>query len=281
MDVRSFYEVIKPKQTVLLMVTFAVSYFVASKSLNVLHFLQAFLATILTVAGTTALNMWLDKDIDALMPRTKKRPLPSGRLSPEGCAVYGSFLFILGILIGLNISIQFVFVLILGLFFDIIIYTVLLKRKSPYSIVLGGFAGAMPALAGWTAVNGIQLPGIIIATIILLWIPSHIWYLSIHYEDDYRRARIPMLPLIVGMEKTSWVIVASVALMLILVAALFIILPLGFAYLALSMLITSYFLYKAIKFAKSPDRMKAKKMYKLASMTLGIIYFSMLVGSFF
>lgn len=284
-DVKSFYEVIKPKQTMLLMVTFVVAYLVAAKSINPIHFIQAFTATILTVAGTTALNMWLDRDIDALMPRTKKRPVPSGRLTPEGCAVYGSILFILGVLIGLNISPQFVLILSLGLFFDIIVYTILLKRKSPYSIVLGGLAGAMPSLAGWVAVSGISLPsvmpGIVISTIVLLWIPSHIWYLSIHFEDDYRRAGIPMLPLIVGMEKASWAIVVSVALMLILVTVLFIILPLGLAYLTLSVLVTSYFLYKAIKFAKSPSRMKARKMYKLASMTLGIIYFSMLIGSFF
>ncbi|RLI75330.1 protoheme IX farnesyltransferase [Archaeoglobales archaeon] len=281
MDIKSFYEVIKPKQTMLLMVTFVVAYLVAAKSINLIHFIQAFTATILTVAGTTALNMWLDRDIDALMPRTKRRPVPSGRLTPEGCAIYGLLLFALGILVGLNIGLQFVVVLSLGLFFDIIVYTVLLKRKSPYSIVLGGLAGAMPSLAGWVAVNGIGLPGIVISTIVLLWIPSHIWYLSIHFEEDYRKAGIPMLPLIVGMEKASWAIVVSVALMLILVTVLFVILPLGFAYLALSVFVTSYFLYKAIKFAKSPSRLKARKMYKLASMTLGIIYFSMLIGSFF
>ena len=274
MDIRSFYEVIKPKQTMLLMVTFVVAYLVAARNINFIHFTQAFIATILTIAGTTALNMWLDKDIDTLMPRTKKRPVPSGRLTPEGCAVYGSILFILGIIIGLNIGYQFVIVLSLGLFFDIIVYTVLLKRKSPYSIVLGGLAGAMPSLAGWTAVNGIGLPGVIISTIVLLWIPAHIWYLSIHFEEDYRKAGIPMLPLIVGMEKASWAIVVSVALMLILIAVLFIILPLGLAYLILSILITSYFLYKAIKFAKSPSRVKARRMYKLASMTLGTVSYT-------
>lgn len=265
----------------LLMVTFVVAYLVAARNINFIHFIQAFIATILTIAGTTALNMWLDKDIDILMPRTKKRPVPSGRLTPEGCAVYGSILFVLGIIIGLDIGYQFVVVLSLGLFFDIIVYTVLLKRKTPYSIVLGGLAGAMPSLAGWTAVNGIELPGIIISTIVLLWIPAHIWYLSIHFEEDYRKAGIPMMPLVVGMEKASWAIVVSVALMLILIAALFIILPLGLAYLILSVLITSYFLYKAIKFAKSPSRIKARRMYKLASMTLGIVYFSMLIGSLF
>jgi len=284
-DVKSFYEIIKPKQTMLLMVTFVVAYLVAARGISLYHFIQAFAATVLTVAGTTALNMWLDSDIDALMPRTEKRPIPSGRLTPRGCAVYGSILFLIGIAIGLNVGLDFVIVLSLGLFFDIIVYTILLKRKSPYSIVLGGLAGAMPSLAGWVAVNGIGfpgvLPGIILSTIVLLWIPSHIWYLSIHYEEDYRRANIPMLPLVVGMEKASWAIVVSVALMLILVALLFVILPLSFAYLILSLLVTAYFLYKAVKFAKSPDRMKARKMYKLASMTLGIIYFSMLVGSFF
>ena len=281
MDLRAFYEVIKPKQTTLLMITCIISFLVASSfSVDILLFVRAFLAVFLAVAGTTALNMWLDRDIDILMPRTMLRPVPAGRLSPKGCAIYGSILVAIGIGLGYTVSLLVAFIIFLGLFFDIVIYTVLLKRKNPYSIVLGGLAGAMPSLAGWTAGKGyLDFAGLIVSAIILLWIPAHIWYLSMHFEEDYKRAGIPMLPLIIGMEKASWVIVISVGLMLLMVAALFFLLPFGPAYLITAVIITTYFFYRAIRFAKSPDRMAARRMYKLASMTLGIIYFSMILGA--
>ncbi len=276
---KSLLDVTKPKQTLLLMVTFFVSYFVAGGHIG-LRFLYSAVATYLAVAGTTALNMWLDRDIDALMPRTKNRPVPSGILTPVECAIFGTILFTLSIAISTLVNYYLSIVLFAGLFFDIVIYTVLLKRRSPYSIVLGGVAGAMPALAGWVSVDGFSLAGLIVATIVLLWIPSHIWYISMHYEEDYRMAGIPMYPLIVGMERASWAIVFATAIMLILAAALYVLLPLNLLYLVISISAILFFLYKAVKFAMNPSRERAKKMYKLASMTLGIVYISMLLGVF-
>jgi protoheme IX farnesyltransferase len=280
MDLRAFYEVTKPKQTTLLMITCVISFLVSSNFSVDFLLLKTFVAVFLAVSGTTALNMWLDRDIDILMPRTMFRPLPAGRLSPRTCAIYGSILVGLGIFLGYLINILVALIIFLGLFFDIVIYTVMLKRKNPYSIVLGGLAGAMPSLAGWTAAKGyVDLAGLIVSAIILLWIPAHIWYLSMHFEEDYRKAGIPMLPLIIGMERASWVIVSSIGLMLFLVAFLFFLLPFGPAYLISSVIITSYFLYRAVKFARSPTRVGARRMYKLASVTLGIVYISMIFGS--
>ncbi len=279
--ITALVDVTKPKQTFLLLITYFVAYFVGSKgNFEPLKFLVATMAVFLTVSGTTALNMWLDRDIDALMSRTRNRPVPSGILSPVECAIYGAILYFIGIAFATFISFEFVVVLFLGLFFDIIIYTVLLKRRSPYSIVLGGFAGAMPALSGWVATAGFTLPGFLLAAIVLLWIPSHIWYISMHYEEDYRVAGIPMYPLVVGMEKASWAIVAATGFMLMLVTALYIVLPLNIFYPLFSISITLFFFYRAVKFAMQPNKMKAKKMYKLASMTLGMIFLSLLLGAF-
>lgn len=277
--VRALVEVTKPKQTFLLMITFLVSYIVASGKADY-NFLIAATAMFLAISGTTAINMWLDRDIDALMQRTRTRPIPSGVLSPAECAVFGLALYILGQVMAAFLSFEFAVVIFLGLFFDIVIYTILLKRNSPYSILLGGIAGAMPALGGWVAVRGFTLPGFIIAAIVLLWIPSHIWYISMHYEEDYRRAKIPMYPLVVGMERASWMIVAATAAMLVLVASLYVLLPLGYFYLIISTSAVTFFLLRAVKFARSPDRVGARKMYKLASVTLGMVYFSLLVGVF-
>jgi len=278
--VKHLVDVIKPKQTALLMITCMISFIIASKGFqfSLKRFLLTTISTFLAVSGTTALNMWLDRDIDALMHRTRNRPVPSGKLSPWACMVYGSSLFSIGFYLGLLVKFLLSIVLLLGLIFDIVIYTVLLKRRSPYSIVLGGFAGAMPALAGWCAVRDDILGGLIISSIILLWIPAHIWYITMHYEDDYKRAKIPMYPLIVGMERASWTIVILISLMLIAVTLLYLFIDLNFFYLIVSSLTVTYFLYRAIRFAKCPDRIKAKNMYKLASLTLGIVYISMLFG---
>ena len=276
---RALLEVIKPKQTTLLMVTFFVSYFVGLGDLNT-KFIYASISTFLAISGTTALNMWLDKDIDSLMERTKRRPLPSGILSEKECAIFGASTFSIGILISIFVNLYLPIVLFLGLFFDIVIYTILLKRRSPYSIILGGVAGSMPALAGWVSASETLLPGLILAGIVLLWIPSHIWYISMHYEEDYRIAGIPMYPLIVGMERASWAIVLAVSLMLILSTSLYLLLKMNVLYLILSTTTLALFLIKTIKFARKPDRKEAKRMYKLASMTLGLVFFSMILGVF-
>ena len=281
MYLMSFIEVIKPKQTMLLMITCIVAYLIASGgNIDFVHFMITCSATTLAIAGTTALNMWLDRDIDALMERTKNRPLPSGRLSPKACALYGCTLFILGFGIGLlYIHLLFAIILLLGLFFDIIIYTILLKRRSPYSIILGGIAGAMPALAGWVSVKGFDIVGgIILALIVLFWIPTHIWYISMYYEEDYRRARIPMYPLVVGMEKASWVIVITIVLMMLVIPLIYIVANLNIYSLIISILVTGYLLCRAIRFAKSPNKEKAKSMYKLASIILGCVFILMLIG---
>ncbi|MEM1957050.1 MAG: heme o synthase [Archaeoglobaceae archaeon] len=275
MNPRALLELIKPKQSFLLMLTFVIAYIVAGG-----RDVTPGIATFLTISGTTALNMWLDRDIDALMMRTRKRPLPSGELSPSFCAIYGFSLFILGFILGLFTSIEFAFVLFLGLFFDIIVYTVMLKRDSPYSIIVGGFAGAMPALAGWVAVNGFTLPGFLIASIVLLWIPSHIWFIAIFYEEDYRRANIPMFPVVFGAKKTAVAIAIANSILLFILLLLYFAIPMHPIYLVIAIPIAAYFLFKTIKFASNPDKTRARKMYKLASIKLGFVFLAILIARF-
>lgn len=277
MSSRALIEVTKPKQTLLLMITFFVSFAVAKGDVS---FPLCFLATFLAISGTTALNMWIDRDIDALMMRTRRRPVPRGELSPMTCAIYGTLLFFSGFLIALNIRLEFALVLLMGLFFDILVYTVMLKRKSPYSVILGGFAGAMPALAGWVAVKGFTLPGFLIAGIVLLWIPSHIWFIAMYYEEDYRTAGIPMLPLLVGMKRTSLAIAFATFLMLLLALAVYFSISLSPVYLAIAIPAILIYLLKVIKFYLAPSKEETKKMYKLASITLSAVFMAMLFGAF-
>jgi protoheme IX farnesyltransferase len=273
MKLMSFAELIKPKQTLLLMITFLISFLVAGG-----REITPAVATLLTIAGTTALNMWLDRDIDAMMMRTRKRPLPSGALSPKACFIYGTTLFSIGLFLALLTKIEFAVVLLLGLFFDIIVYTLMLKRRSPYSVVIGGLAGAMPALAGWVAVQGFTIPGFLIASIVLLWIPSHIWFIAIYFEEDYRKANIPTFPLVFGIQKTARVISLSTFLMIWVLIALYLVFPMHPIFFLISMPITLYFLLKVIFFALRPERSKARGMYKLASIKLGSIFLGILIA---
>jgi len=273
MKLMSFAELIKPKQTLLLMITFLISFLVAGG-----REITPAVATLLTIAGTTALNMWLDRDIDAMMMRTRKRPLPSGALSPKACFIYGTTLFSIGLFLALLTKIEFAVVLLLGLFFDIIVYTLMLKRRSPYSVVIGGLAGAMPALAGWVAVQGFTIPGFLIASIVLLWIPSHIWFIAIYFEEDYRKANIPTFPLVFGIQKTAKVISLSTFLMIWVLIALYLVFPMHPIFFLISMPITLYFLLKVIFFALRPERSKARGMYKLASIKLGSIFLGILIA---
>jgi protoheme IX farnesyltransferase len=273
MKLMSFAELIKPKQTLLLMITFLISFLVAGG-----RKITPAVATLLTIAGTTALNMWLDRDIDAMMMRTRKRPLPSGALSPKACFIYGTTLFSIGLFLALLTKIEFAVVLLLGLFFDIIVYTVMLKRRSPYSVIIGGLAGAMPALAGWVAVQGFTIPGFLIASIVLLWIPSHIWFIAIYFEEDYRKANIPTFPLVFGIQKTAKVISLSTFLMIWVLIALYLVFPMHPIFFLVSMPITLYFLLKVIFFALRPERSKARGMYKLASIKLGSIFLGILIA---
>jgi len=154
----------------------------------------------------------------------------------------------------------------------------MLKRRSPYSVVIGGLAGAMPALAGWVAVQGFTIPGFLIASIVLLWIPSHIWFIAIYFEEDYRKANIPTFPLVFGIQKTAKVISLSTFLMIWVLIALYLVFPMHPIFFLVSMPITLYFLLKVIFFALRPERSKARGMYKLASIKLGSIFLGILIA---
>jgi len=168
--------------------------------------------------------------------------------------------------------------LFLGFFFDIIVYTVWLKRRSPYSILLGGIAGAVPSLAGWVAAGKISLEAILISLIVLLWIPAHIWYLAYVYEEDYRRAGIPTLPLVIGMRRTSWLIVISTALMMVTLSFLSSSLSANQTILSIATIFVLILLLKSISFAFKPDRKRAASLYKFASLTISVVYLTIFLA---
>jgi protoheme IX farnesyltransferase len=164
---------------------------------------------LLSISGSTVLNMWYDRDIDAKMDRTCLRPLPSGKIQPNEALLFGLLLSGLGVGWALNLSPLYAAVVTAGLFFDVVIYTIALKRRTAWSIIWGGIAG-MPALAGRTLGTGsIDWIGLVLSMAVLFWIPTHIMTFNLRYREDYARAAVPTFPSTYGVEATRVIIALS------------------------------------------------------------------------
>lgn len=210
-QIHIYWPLIKFLQTSLLIVTGVTGYISAqSESLSLMMLLGLIGSLFLTISGSTVLNMVYDRDIDAVMRRTSGRPIPAGRINPTDALHVGVVLSFIGLAWSFTLSVLYGFVLFAGLFFDVAIYTIWLKRRTPWSIVWGGISGGMPILAGRVLGTGrIDFIGILLALSILLWIPTHIMTFSMRYDSDYRRAGIPTFPSTYGNRHTRWIIAFS------------------------------------------------------------------------
>jgi protoheme IX farnesyltransferase len=208
---RAYWTLIKGLQTGLLLVTAAAGYAsgccMHPGSPSLLVVLGSLL---LAIGGCTVLNMYFDRDLDPRMSRTAHRPLPTGMVSPAGALYFGLLLTGLGLTWSFALDPQYGALVSLGVFLNVAVYTVWLKRRTPFAIVIGGLAGGMPALAARTLVVGkVDLVGLLLDLGILLWIPSHMLTFSIKYADDYRQAGIATFPAAYGVRVTRLLIAFS------------------------------------------------------------------------
>jgi heme o synthase len=211
---RAYWQLIKSLQTGLLLITGAAG--LLSVCCPV-HGWQTLLGLVLTlfcaVSGSTVLNMVYDRDIDARMERTARRPLPSGRISVREALLIGLTLSLVGVVGALALNPLYGLIVLAGVFFDVVIYTIWLKRRTPWSILWGGIAGGMPVLAGRTLGMGqIETVGLLLALAILLWIPTHIMTFGIKYAPEYRRAGVPVFATVYGEQTTRLIISVSTVL---------------------------------------------------------------------
>ncbi len=273
-----YLNLIKPRQTSLLLITTAGS-FIASiggyKAINWRYLGITLLMTFLTISGTTILNMIYDRDIDAGMKRTQHRPLPSNRLSVLEARILGTLMIIFG-LIGAYFLINWITMLVLlaGVILDLPVYTIWLKRRHRYSIVFGGVAGGMPALAGRTAVIGhIDLIGVLLVAFISTWVPVHILTLAIVYKEDYRRVGVPMWPVQVGDEPTlRFIAFSSIFASIVILYAAYLLKVYTYVYwffILMSSIIIILCIINAIK----PDLKRNWTIFKLASMYMALTFF--------
>lgn len=210
----SYWLLTKDLQTGLLLVTAIAGFSTACCSNLETSSLIGLLGSLyLTIAGSTILNMAFDRDIDAKMARTSKRPLPSNRIRPMDAWLLGGVMIAVGLLWSVIMAPLFSVVVAVGVILDVVVYTVWLKRRTPFSIILGGLAGGMPILAGRTlALGKLDFLGILMAISILLWIPTHIMTFNIKYQEDYKIAGIPTFPEKFGVKTTRWIIASSTLL---------------------------------------------------------------------
>jgi len=211
---RAYWTLIKSKQTLLLLATGLAGYLSARPESGTAATVGLMtLALFATISGTTALNMVFDRDIDARMGRTARRPLPSGLLSAREAAFFGGALVVGGLALAFWLSRPFGWVVGVGIGLDLGIYTLWLKRRSPWSIVFGGVSGGMPILAGRVlGTGGVDSLGLLLALSVLLWIPAHILTFAMKYADDYRQAGVPTWPAVYGFDSTRRFIAVSNAL---------------------------------------------------------------------
>src|SRR6266568_5146052 len=212
---RDFIALTKPRIISLLLVTTIAPMFVAGRPSWELV-LVVFVGGYLMAGGANALNMYLDRDIDDRMARTRLRPLPSGRMQPREVLAFGLLLATAATFLLARFANVLTAALALGCFYSyVFLYTRWLKRSTPQNIVIGGAAGAFPPLVGWAAVTGsIDVMPLVLFAIIFIWTPPHFWSLALFANDDYRRAGVPMLPVVAGARETRRQIVLYTLLLL-------------------------------------------------------------------
>ena len=207
---RAYLALLKNLQTGLLVITGLAGYMSGRPETTWSSILTLLGSLFLTVGGSTVLNMVIDRDIDAQMDRTCGRPLPAGTVTPGEGLTLGLSMALLGTLWAGRTNPLYGTVIVAGLFFDVVVYTLWLKRRSPWSILWGGIAGGMPILAGRAlAVGRIDGTGLLLGLAVLLWIPTHIMTFSIKYADDYHAADVPVFPNHYGERATRWIIALS------------------------------------------------------------------------
>jgi protoheme IX farnesyltransferase len=232
--IRPFVALTKPRIIELLLVTTVPTMVVANRGLPSLWLMVAtVIGGTLAAGGANAYNMYLDRDIDALMERTKGRPLVTGEVSPREALIFASAIEALAFVwLALFVNLLSAVLALAACAFYVVVYTIWLKRTSTQNIVIGGAAGAVPVLIGWSSVtNTVGWAALILFGVIFFWTPPHFWALAIKYEKDYSAASVPMMPVVEGHRSTATLIVAYSAVVWALTLAFWIVADMGWIYL--------------------------------------------------
>jgi len=286
LGIKEIIEISKPRIVILLVITAVTSMYAASKlvgpELDNWGLIHIIIAGALASAGSSALNHYYDRDIDPLMKRTSTRPIPSGRIKPNQVLIYGLVVSAVSVIYGvLALNYVSAFFIALGIFFYVIIYTAWLKRLNSSNIVIGGFAGSAAAMAGWSAATGsIDILGFLVGFLVFVWTPSHFWCLAMKMKDEYSAANVPMLPVLIGMQKTSKYILVN-TLILLPYSLMLYAFGLGIVYTVIAAIAGGLMLVYHYKLTKIPTSEFAWKAYKVTAPYLTIIFLAVALDAAF
>jgi protoheme IX farnesyltransferase len=283
--IKSLYLLMKPRVMSLVIFTCAVGFLTSNSNTSIGDAMIGITLVALGAGAAGCLNMWYESDLDALMTRTCLRPIPTGKINRKQALAFGILLTVFSV-VALNYFSNFLSasLLFFTIFFYLFIYTIWLKRKTPQNIVIGGAAGALPPVIGWTiATNTISLEPLTLFLIIFFWTPSHFWALSLYKADDYKKAKIPMLPLTDGIEKTKVYIFIYSLIMLPVIILPYVINFSGLIYLIPAIILTIYYnfiCYDLFNHKKNKFNLKkAKKVFGYSILYLFLIFVLFLIDN--
>ncbi|MEK9918674.1 MAG: heme o synthase [Pelagibacteraceae bacterium] len=285
-SLRSFFNLMKPRVMSLVLFTSMVGLLIAPVQISFISASVSLFAIALGAGAAGALNMWYESDLDALMSRTCLRPIPTGKVKKDQALWFGLFLSLVSIVILYNSSNALsALLLAITIGFYFFIYTIWLKPRTSQNIVIGGAAGALPPVIGWTvATNAISIEPLILFLIIFIWTPSHFWALSLYKSGDYKKAKIPMLPVTDGVEKTKINILVYSLLLLPSVVSLYFFENYSVQFLFVSTALTFYYIYLSYKLLRSlnnkTSNIIARKIFVYSIFYLFIIFVLILGDSF-
>jgi heme o synthase len=277
---RSYVALTKPRIIELLLVTTVPTMFVARGGVPRLSLVVATLVGgSLAAGGANAINMVVDRDIDRLMHRTRRRPLVTGEVTPAAAMVFAvaleaaAFVELWG-----AVNLLSAFLAVAATLFYVFVYTMWLKRTSSQNIVIGGAAGAVPVLVGWSAVTGhLGWAPLVLFAVIFLWTPPHFWALAIRYRDDYEAAGVPMLPVVATVDRTASEIVVYSGLLMLASLALVPVAHMGLVYLASALVLGVVFVVRALSLKREGSSRAAIAVFRYSITYLTLLFVAMAV----
>ena len=274
-----FVALLKPRVMSLVVFTGVVGMLLAPGALHPVLAIVAILCIAVGAGAAGAINMWYDRDIDALMKRTRNRPIPAGRVAPNIALGFGITLAVASVsMMALAVNGVAAGLLAFTIFFYIVIYSMALKRRTPQNIVIGGAAGAFPPMIGWAAVSGdITLAPVVLFAIIFLWTPPHFWALALYKRGDYDKAGVPMLPVVAGRRATAWQMLAYTAVLLPVTLLPCVIGLSGAVYGAGALALGLIFMAFAVRVVRDTGERSARRMFPFSILYLFLIFVLLLV----
>jgi heme o synthase len=272
--VGDYVALLKPRVMSLVVFTGFVGLYLAPGHIHPVLAAIAVLCIAVGAGAAGAINMWYDRDIDAVMRRTQGRPLPAGRMAPGealgfGCVLAGASVLIMGLAVNLAAAA----LLALTIAFYVFVYTVWLKRRTPQNIVIGGAAGAFPPIVGWAAVTGdVGIPALLLFAIIFFWTPPHFWALALYRSGDYARAGVPMLPVVAGARETKKQMLAYTILLWPLTLAPALIGVAGALYGTAALVLSALFTLLAIRVWRDEGERSARQMFAFSILYLFLLF---------